>query len=81
MKKTLDLRVLRVGEILFTGEAVSVSLRSGSGAVTILPDHTAFIASVLPCTVRVATADGGEHLVEADDGIVEMVRNTCTVLL
>lgn len=81
MSKPLNLTILRVGESLFAGEATSVSLKSSDGRITILPDHTPLIASVEPCTIRVATEQGGEHRFEAGGGLVEVAKNTCTVLL
>ncbi|MDE0243429.1 MAG: F0F1 ATP synthase subunit epsilon [Candidatus Kaiserbacteria bacterium] len=81
MSKTLNLRILRIGESLYAGEANRISLKSGTGMVTILPDHTPLITSVEPCTIHVTSSNGSEHRFTADGGVLEVAHNTCTVLL
>lgn len=81
MKPTLDLRILQVSKTHFTGPATSVVVKTSNGVVTILPDHTPFISPICPCTVQVTTDKGSVHQFEAKQGIIEMVRNTCTLLL
>lgn len=82
MAKTFHLTIARVGENLFDGEAVSVSLPGTEGVFEVLADHEAFVSQLRAGQARVKSPDGEAHHFEIQQsGIAEVSRNQVTVLL
>lgn len=82
MAKTFHLTIARVGENLFDGEVVSVSLPGVDGVFEVLAQHEAFVTELRPGKVRVTTEEGKvSHFEIADRGIAEVSRNQATILL
>jgi F-type H+-transporting ATPase subunit epsilon len=80
--KTFHLTIAKVGENLFDGEAISVTLPGKDGVFQVLADHEAFVSELVPGTARVKGADEQMHDFEIDrNGIAEISRNQATVLL
>lgn len=78
---TFHLTVARVGENLFNGEALSVSLPGSEGMLEILAHHKAFVAPLKKGVLRITTLDGTETRHEVEAGVVEVSHNQATVLL
>lgn len=55
----------------FSGEAVSVTLPSGDGEITVLGKHVPLVSTVLPGTVIVRTADD-EQFFAVTRGVVQV---------
>lgn len=82
MAKAFHLTIARVGENLFDGEAVSVSLPGADGTFEVLADHEAFVSPLKAGEAHVV-AQGGEryHYELPTGGIAEVSANHATVLL
>lgn len=72
--------VARVHENLFAGDAVSLSVPTSEGVVTILPHHEPFVATLKKGIVLVRTEKGEEQF-DADEGVLEVSGNQATVIL
>jgi F-type H+-transporting ATPase subunit epsilon len=70
----------RVHENLFAGDALSVTLTTGAGEITVLPNHEPFVSNVKPCVVTVRTKDGVQKF-DISGGVVEISDNQVSVLL
>jgi len=82
MAKTFHLTVARVGENLFDGEAVSVTLPGAEGVFTVLAGHEAFVSPLKPGEIRIEPAKGEKLTIELSaTGIAEISSNQATVLL
>lgn len=81
MAKTFHLTVARIGDNLFDGEAVSVSLPGEDGIFVVLANHEAFVTPLKPGNIVVETADGNKQLFDIQKGIAEISNNQATVLL
>ncbi len=81
MAKTFHLTIAKVGENLFEGEALSVSLPGTEGVFQVLADHEAFVAELNEGTAKVVSADGSTHEFPITKGIAEISRNQATILL
>ncbi len=82
MAKTFHLTVARVGENLFDGEAISVTLPGVDGVFTVLPGHEAFVSELREGEARIEAADGQQHHVPIHQGgVAEVSSNQATVLL
>jgi F-type H+-transporting ATPase subunit epsilon len=79
---TFHLTVARVGENLFDGEAISVSLPGKEGRFEVLAQHEAFVSELTPGEARAVAADGTKHRFAIPrGGIAEVSHNQATVLL
>lgn len=82
MAKTFRLTIANVGENLFDGEAVSVTLPGVEGMFTVMADHEAFVTPLKEGTALVKTGDGSESSYTIHTGgIAEVSGGQATVLL
>lgn len=73
-------RIAKVGQALFEGEALSVSVPGTEGDMTILPHHSALISALRDGTVKVLTSETTETF-EITKGLIEVSNNEVIVLL
>jgi F-type H+-transporting ATPase subunit epsilon len=82
MSKTFHLTVARLGENLFDGEAVSVSLPGADGVFQVLPHHEALISELKEGQIEITGEDNQKQRIAlATAGIAEVSHNQATVLL
>lgn len=79
--KTFHLTVARVGESIFDGEAVSVSLPGSQGRVQVLANHAPFVFELNSGDGAITTPDGDTQIFSITRGMVEVSHNNATVLL
>jgi F-type H+-transporting ATPase subunit epsilon len=77
---TIHVDVVSAEESIFSGEATFVALPGEAGELGIYPRHTPLITRILPGSVRIQTADGGEEFVFVAGGIIEVQPDSVTVL-
>ncbi len=82
MAKTFHLTIANVGENLFDGQAVSVSLPGAEGMFTVMAGHEAFVTPLKAGVALVKTPEGDEtsYTLHAG-GIAEISGGQATVLL
>lgn len=82
MAKTFRLTIANVGENLFDGEAVSVTLPGAEGTFTVMAGHEAFVTPLKEGIALVKAVDGSEtsYAMHAG-GIAEISGGQATVLL
>ena len=81
MARTLHVTIAKVGENLFDGEAVSVTLPGSDGVFEVLAGHEPFVTPLKKGTARVVTEDGGSESFDIEQGIAEVSHNQATILL
>ena len=81
MAKTFHLTIARVGDNLFDGEAVAVTLPGEEGVFTVMAHHEAFVTPLKAGEVVVETTDGAKERFPIEKGIAEVSSNQATVLL
>jgi F-type H+-transporting ATPase subunit epsilon len=82
MTKSFHLTVARVGENLFVGEAVSVTLPGSEGVLTVLAHHEALVSPLKAGTISITTSEGKkQEILLTDTGLVEISNNQVTVLV
>lgn len=80
--KTFHLTAAKVGENVFDGEAVSVSLPGSEGLFQVLAGHEAFVSELVPGDMQVKAKDGSVHTIKIErKGIAEISHNQATILL
>ncbi|MBX9765072.1 F0F1 ATP synthase subunit epsilon [Patescibacteria group bacterium] len=72
--------ITKVHENVFSGEALSVSMMTGAGEITVLPNHEALVSNIKPGVVSVKTKEGTQNF-EVSGGVLEVSNNQVTVLL
>lgn len=77
----MHVRIAKVGETLFNGEAFSLNLPGTEGDMTILPHHAALIATLRSGTVHVTDMNKEKQFFEIEKGLVEISNNEVIVLL
>ncbi len=82
MARTFHLTIANVGENLFDGEALSVSLPGAEGTFTVMAGHEAFVTPLKAGVALVKTLEGEEisHTL-GEGGIAEISGGQATVLL
>ncbi len=81
MTKTFHLTIAKVGENLFDGEALSVSLPGRDGVFQVLAEHEAFVSPLKEGKIEIKSAEGEIKTVAITSGIAEVSHNQTTVLL
>ncbi len=82
MAKTFHLTVAKVGENIFDGEAISVSLPGTEGVFQVLAGHEASVSELAPGKMQIKDADNQLYDFELlEGGIAEVSGNQATILL
>lgn len=82
MAKTFHLTIAKVGENLFDGDAVSVTVPGAEGVMTVLANHEPFVTTLNPGTIRVYVEEGNTRAIDLlTPGILEVSNNQATVII
>lgn len=79
-QNTFHLVVASVGENKFDGAALSVTLPTTAGEITVLPHHEPLVATLRPGTITVRESLGNKEIA-VEGGVVEISGNRAVVLL
>lgn len=79
---TFHLTIARVGENLFDGEALSITLPGVEGEFTVLARHESFVSELKKGDIYVQDAGNERHHFPAPQGgVAEVSYNQTTILL
>ncbi len=81
MSKTFHLTIAEVGNNIFDGEAVSVTLPGSDGMFTVMANHEAFVSPLKEGEAKVTTPDGEHKVFSITEGVAEVSHNQVTVIL
>lgn len=81
MAKTFHLTIASVGQNLFDGDAVSVTLPGAEGVFTVMAGHEAFVTPLTAGVALVKTADAETSYTLGEGGVAEISGGQATVLL
>lgn len=74
--------IAKIGEVLFEGEAYSLTAPGASGEMTVLGHHEPLVTTLKPGEARVRTTEGAEPQVfPISGGILEINAAGATILL
>jgi F-type H+-transporting ATPase subunit epsilon len=76
----MRIHIAKVNEVLWSGEAVSVTLPGSEGELTILPNHSPLATELKSGRITVRTVEG-EKIFDIDGGVLEVDKKGVTVLL
>ena len=77
---TFTVTISEIDNLLFQGEAFSVTLPGASGELTLLPKHEPLISLLTSGTITVRTSEG-EKQFPVTKGVLETSNNQLTVLI
>jgi len=77
----MKLTIAKVDEVLFKGDAVSLSCKGGIGDLTILPHHAPLATPIMRGDLKVIDSEGTEIIISVESGILEVAHNEATVIL
>ena len=77
---TFHLIIASVGETRFDGAAISATIPTTAGEITILPHHEALVATLKKGTITVREALGTKEI-PIEKGVLEISANRAVVLL
>lgn len=78
---TFRLVVASVGETLFDGAAVSATLPTSAGEITVLPHHEPLVTTLKEGKILIRTTVQEPKQIDISSGVVEMSGNRAVVLL
>lgn len=77
----MTLKIISAEEILFEGEAKSVTLPGALGSFMVLDHHASLISTLTAGNIVYVTADGQEHTDQIGGGLVDVDNNVVSVCL
>ncbi len=77
---TFKLTITKVNEILFSGDAISVTLSGSEGELTVLANHEPLISLLKSGTITVRDSDGSKEF-KIEKGILETSNGQVTILV
>lgn len=77
---TFHLIVASVGESRFDGAALSVTIPTSAGEITVLPHHEPLVATLRAGTITVRESLGNKEI-PVEGGVLEVSGNRAVVLL
>jgi len=78
---TFHLIVASVGETFFDGAALSATLPTSAGEITVLPHHEPLVTTLKEGNITVRTASESPKQFAVQSGVLEMSGNRAVVLL
>ena len=75
----MDIRILKINEVVYEGEARGVTVPATSGTMQILDGHKPVVATLKKGEILVANKD--QTLIEIDHGYLEATQDQVTILL
>lgn len=80
--KTFHLTIARVGENLYDGEAISVTLPGTEGVFTVLAHHEPYVSELKAGELHFTDAEEKKrHIPVPNGGVAEISKNQATIIL
>ena len=80
-QNTFHLIIASVGETFFDGAAISATLPTSDGEITVLPHHEPIVTTLKEGRITVRTTVEDSRELDVTSGVVEMSGNRAVVLL
>lgn len=75
----MTLELISSHEILFKGEAESITFPGALGSFTVLKNHAPLISVLVPGEIKYRTPEGTENKVDIKGGLVDVDNNVISV--
>lgn len=77
----MTLEIISAHEVLFKGEAESVTLPGKLGSFTVLKNHAPIVAVLTAGNVKYRASDGSEKEIPVKGGLVDVADNVVAVCI
>ncbi len=77
----MNVRVLKINETVFVGEALSVDVPGITGDMQILPGHESLATVLRIGAIVITDTEKQKHEVEIEHGYLEVTPNQVTIIL
>ena len=77
----MKLKIISAEEIVFEGEAKSVTLPGAMGSFTVLQNHASLVSSLVAGNVEFVAEDGTSHTHKIAGGLADVDNNIVSVCL
>lgn len=77
----MTLKIISAKEIVFEGQAQSVTLPGTMGAFTVLDRHASLISTLAPGKIEYRDGEGHENQIEVPGGLVDVDNNIVSVCI
>lgn len=77
----MTLKIISAKEIVFEGQAQSVTLPGTMGAFTVLDRHASLISTLAAGKIAYKDADGAEHEMDVPGGLADIDNNVVSVCI
>ncbi len=82
MAKSFHLTIAKVGENLFAGEALSVTVPGSAGTLTVLAQHEPLVTPLVPGIITVTSATGVVEAIPLEGaGVLEVSNSQATIII
>jgi len=77
----MEVRLLKINESLFSGEAKSITAPGITGELQILPGHESLVTVLKSGSVAIVDGQGESHSFDIEHGYLEVTPEQVTVIL
>ncbi|MCR4328701.1 MAG: F0F1 ATP synthase subunit epsilon [Patescibacteria group bacterium] len=77
----MKLSVYSLKEILFEGDALSVTCATDGGEITVLDQHEPLIATFKPGILKIIDTEHNDHYIPTGKGFIEVTAENTTRIL
>ncbi len=77
----MTLKIISAKEIVYEGEAASITLPGTVGAFTVLRNHAALVSTLTAGRISFTTEGGEEKTIDIPGGLVDVDNNTVSVCI
>ncbi len=77
----MQVSIVKVNGILWSGEADAISVSGSEGVLTVLPNHVPLVTTLREGRVVVRSGDTEMFVHEVSSGVLEVTGNRVTILL
>lgn len=80
MAEPMQVEVVSADEVVWSGEATSITAKTVTGDLGILANHVPVLAVLTPGGVEIVTPDGGREIVAVEGGFLSVSRGHVSIL-
>lgn len=77
----MTLKIISSTEVVFQGEASSVTLPGAMGAFTVLRNHASLVSTLTQGKIRFTTTSGEEKTLDIPGGLADVDNNVVSVCI
>jgi F-type H+-transporting ATPase subunit epsilon len=79
-QKTIKFEIVTPERVVFRMEVKQITVPTGQGEITVLPDHIPLVANLLPGVIELVTADSQIEIISVSGGFIEVLKNKVVIL-